>query len=366
MIPAILSDIAVTVRNSPSARRPMQGTPFGREIFVTSHARKNYILSDKTAITMAGNVDEIQRFADDVTNNISAIERLDRPSRKISEIANSYPNIQVLSSYVDYDFQRSIAENHAFCRHDSHISRSFKNDVYGVFRTAGTGGERMIKKLLENEANSLAAFEISRRLFQEEAVAEHPTATEDQFSWVASIYAAHQMTKGLFSAICASYLVNELNGVIRPDHGGFFEGLLFHPHQAKWTRQNSTVYFFYELDQNGPKRVIKPVDLILAYEPAERFGSILVYKDRKLGLHILESLLDPIALGEEFQSPFFNDWQPKEAVVVFVTRKGGRDYRFLGSKATTDRERKHISFDLVGGGPSGMSEEWFKTSFPGS
>lgn len=344
--PAISTDIVVTYDNVPSISRP------GETIFSTdqrmrsfTHTRKNFILSERTCVSVAGNESKIYDFLKECRENLHIYEMNSRPAGLIGRMADQIGGLETISSHVDIH----LNENHCS---PINSAIAFNNMNLGVCKIVGSGRKRVQKFISEFKYIRKADYIKNGGTY---VISDDGTIKLNFDTSLSDALEAISFTRGFFSTLSSKFLFLDIFGYLKgSNYGGFTEYSFFHPFKKKWLRQDSQVFFFYLLKNNGSAVEVSIINRVFAYHPGIDHGSIMSMGDNSTTFHRLRNIISEEPLPT---LDIFNDYTPKYATVAFIgERRNGSKY-FIGSLSTEPNEASEIIFDRQNG-IFGMRDSW--------
>ncbi len=347
--PAISTDIVVTHDSFPSAKRPGEPISIKNEHDrIIYHARKNYIMSDKTCVAVAGDSYNIEKFLRECQDNIHIYELSDRPARLIGDLAEKYGNIEIISSTVCKNF----SETHCAPR-ESNID--MPDDILGLVRIIGSGSEKVKKFIYEYLQFAIKMREMHLRA--EVRPDAGNSLNSENLNFTRDRWSSIEIIRGLFSAISSRFLYLDMEKITNSaSYGAFTEYSYFDPFLNIWRRQPSQIFFYYLIENSGTKFHIRILNRFFAYDPGVDHGVLFSCGEHRRDIHVLQNI---ISLEDFDLTQCLNTYLPKTATVSFLAKKPNGHIALVGTISTEEDESEEIIFEKS---PSsfGMSPSWLE------
>lgn len=187
--PALMADVVVSKNDERISPVPFEQRRPHSDGTSLEVARKVYILSKRTAIVTSGDSYSISRFLEDVQENIAYIERRQRPSVEICEIANGYTGLSLICSSVVMRDEGILEE--CFSTSESELnSQIFDRDwIFGLTAAIGVGEKRLIRYLESIHYSSSIDFHLALDNMERDLISCYPALYPDSVHRLAAAWA---------------------------------------------------------------------------------------------------------------------------------------------------------------------------------
>jgi len=326
-VPALAADIVRLSASEPDVRpiiNMRQSHAIGE---IHYHVRKIYHVSRNTAIAFATEDEQkIIELLDDLTGHVHHFENSLYPAYDIGEWLGDYPDISVLISSARVNIL-GYQGNFIYSLDKVDSSDTYKSDNYGSCHAIGKGRRRLLglARKFDNIGEEVA--EKCRQIVKKNGkhVAFLKLSEEDLIK-SAALTITESVAQSLLDKISQYILMAEFNGEPREDHGGFLEYSMFDLATATWKRREAHVSLFYEVHD---KDNVKMWPNILAYDPGQYFGEILVFDSaRKFHRHLLEDVRKPLDRTNPPESLFWKGWRPLHSTVYLLRKQRNGQFKW--------------------------------------
>lgn len=276
-------------------------------------ARKTFILSDRAAIGVAGNEEQIRDFLEYAAATVEACAAGERPMRALGDRADAFAGgVHVVGSYV-------LEPNKTnYVRPNAHGTIDLGG--LGYCSAIGSGATDImtaLRQLDESLSPDIDGFMRAHRAgwsLQQRRLAEELWSTNYDPSW-----------------------------------GGYVERIYFDPSKKKWVRQPRTLHLFYQANCDGERTLEEGLTRIIAYDPGEQWGCILCAFDAGNGLdlyiHGLKNLILPPDQARGPSPSIWSDWAPDIVSVTLTITIGTRAAHYWKSFPVEPSDSIYLSID---------------------
>ena len=329
-VPFLLADTLVSINGQPRSCSSLPSTVNESSRSVDDEiplARKLYILSNYTAIAVAGTEVSISDFLQTVKGLIGIFELDERPMRRVGDLANQYTNLEVIGAYVCRTTDGGWSNNILSPRGTIEITN------YNICAYAGSGGGEM-SVMVEEYGSGLTG---------------------------ARIVNPYELMRGTVGALNNHKIKKEVFQLDNDSSwGGYIECLMFDVNEFCWRRTFRSMHFFATVSENDPRSLLMAFEQkYICYDPGDKHGRFMVLDLRGTTFRyewVFYDLLNPSHTCM-YSSDFWRSWRPETATITAIKH----DTDAFVTKTLNLDEMSDVIFELDAGViHAGLKDSFFR------
>lgn len=281
--------------------------------------RKSLILTDKLAITVAGEFNAISDFVRNlkslllVHNEVEAV-------KKLLELSSDYSSVEAI---IVNAVQDGLSLRTEFWTMNVSRDCSAKTELLGNVITIGSGARKALSQAIKYSETAKSFDEMSRRPFE----------------LIASFSQSMAGIKARNEAIFDEKL----------SWGGFVESVYFDLPSGRWRRSPKCLYLFYDVQliEEG-SYTTNLIGKAFAYEPGTQHGGVFVKEFAEDGAFGFEALIEDSFASDgatSFGASGWYSWSPQVANICFLVPNNSAGFKNC-NMTTVDNEINGIVFEV--------------------